>query len=440
MRACAVFRAPRKRDLAVGAEQVSQGERQEMTPATTVRPQILQLPATAPLIRVTAGLGSVGQKTWNLRRPVTLLGARRPAHIVLHDSSVSDAHCVIVNTGDELFLKDLHTDGGTLKNGLQIDLTPLQDGDIIELGETKIQVAIQKPNIADAADWNNAPANEPTRLDPLCVLRLEDCEGRWEIRNPVVLLGSHENASVSLDHADVLRQHAVIFRFCDAPAVFDLGSRSGLHVNDQRCSLTPLHHDDIITAGPFKLRVQRILSEGSASFIEKPNRGELVIEPPHSEPPHGTAQQEEVSAALLSHDLSSSWKGLNRWELDARPCSSEGADGRDSLGAWEEELERKEAALRGKLHDLERFNELIENRERHVNALAVRNKEEAERLVEERIDLNERIAALEKEMAELRRRETAVTQRWSRMKAMRCAQCGTPIQPTQSDSSSLRLN
>ncbi|MBI4718161.1 MAG: hypothetical protein HY763_10180 [Planctomycetes bacterium] len=58
----------------------------------------LELPATAPFVRITAGVGSASQKTWNIRRPVTLIGSTRPAHIVLHDRDVSNAHCVIVNT------------------------------------------------------------------------------------------------------------------------------------------------------------------------------------------------------------------------------------------------------------------------------------------------------------------------------------------------------
>ncbi len=61
-----------------------------MNQAIQVREQTVELPSTAPLVRITAGFGSAGQKTWNLRRPVTLLGARRPAHIVLHDRAPPD--------------------------------------------------------------------------------------------------------------------------------------------------------------------------------------------------------------------------------------------------------------------------------------------------------------------------------------------------------------
>ncbi len=81
-----------------------------------VREATLTLPSSAPLVRITAGIGSAGQKTWNLRRTVTLIGSHRPAHIVLHDRDVSGAHCVIVNTGTDILLKDLRSREGTFCN------------------------------------------------------------------------------------------------------------------------------------------------------------------------------------------------------------------------------------------------------------------------------------------------------------------------------------
>lgn len=399
-----------------------------MTPATTVRPQILQLPATAQLVRITAGMGSVGQKTWNLRRPVTLLGGRRPAHIVLHDPKIADAHCVIINTGSEILLKDLHTDSGTARNDSRIDLTALHDGDVIQLGETKIQVAIQKPNNPNATDWNIAPSEKLPRFSPPCTYSLEGIDKRWEVQDPAILLGSHEDAAIHLEHADISTRHAVIFRFCDAPAVFDLGSRYGLHVNDQRCSLTSLHHGDTIKAGPFSVHLARIPSDSGGELIEQTREEELTIQPPASELPSGSPPQDGASAEILSRDLSSSWKGFNSLETKSRPSDLQDKDRQDSLASWEKELDKKEAVLRGKLHDLERYNELIQNREHDTSTLCKRNNEESRRLINERDDLNSLIADAEKKEADLQRRETAVAQRWARMKSMSCTQCGRPVQ------------
>ncbi len=411
-----------------------------MESTTTVRAQVLQLPATAPLVRITAGMGTVAQKTWNLRRPVTLLGSRRPAHIVLHDKNISDAHCVIVNTGTEIILKDLHTEGGTLRNDVRIDLTVLGDGDVVQLGETKIQIAIQTPHNPNVSDWNNALSEVLSNFVPPCTYKLEGGDQSWEICDPVVLLGKHQDASIQLDHPDVSTRHAVIFRFCEAPAAFDLGSRYGLHVNGQRCSLTSLHHGDTIKVGPFGLQLGRIANDSEEEFIERHHEGELIIEPPLVKHPAASQRRKGISSEVLSHDLSSSWTGLNTWEAMSRPSDPQNHGEQSSLAEWEEELEKKEAALRGKLHDLERYNELIESRERDIITLAERNKQESQRLIDEREDLGRKTAELEKKEGDLRRRETAVAQRWARMKAMSSTQCETPSQSPSPDASNARLN
>jgi len=400
---------------------------------TSVRAQVLQIPATAPLIRITAGMGSVAQKTWNLRRPITLIGSRRPAHIVLHDPNICDAHCVIINTGTEVLIKDLHTESGTLCNGAHVYLAALHDGDVVQAGDTKIQVAIQKPNNPDAIDWSLTPSEQATRFDPPCILELEEVEKQWTIEEAVVLLGSHEDAGVRLDHPDVSQRHAVLFRFCRTPAVFDLGSRLGISVNDQRCSLTPLHHGDVLQVGPFHVRVGRINPQNTRVVNDPPSEGELTIAPPPTAPPAPAPQPEGTATAAMSSDLTSSWSGLNTWEMQLRDDAGEIENRRDSLASWEQALEEKEAALRGKLHDLERYNELIEQRERDVQVLAERIKEEAQQLINERIGLDKQILAAQKSEADVRRRETAIAQRWSRLKGMSCTQCGTPIKTSNID-------
>ena len=110
---------------------------------TQQRDELLTLPEGAPRVRITAGLGTASQKSWYLRRPVTLIGSRRRAFIVLHGEAVAKAHCVIVNTGSVVLLKDLHTEAGTLCNSKGVDLIVLRDGDLVQIGSTLIQVAIQ---------------------------------------------------------------------------------------------------------------------------------------------------------------------------------------------------------------------------------------------------------------------------------------------------------
>ncbi len=180
----------------------------------------VEVPPGAPQIRVTAGAGTPGQKTWNLRRPVTLIGSRRPASIVLHDRRTSAAHCVIVNTGSDVLLKDLHTSGGTLCNGNPIDLVLLKDGDVITVGDMTIQVAIQM-NCGGADDSATGTAYvDPVRLPSPARVHLAHTETEWRIEDAVVLIGRHADAEIHLDHEAIGPRQAVLFRFGDSQAIF----------------------------------------------------------------------------------------------------------------------------------------------------------------------------------------------------------------------------
>ena len=134
----------------------------------------VSLPPDAPKIRITAGLGTANQKTWNLRRPVTLIGSSRLAHLVLSRETVSRAHGIIVNTGSEVLLKDLHSTNGSWCNGRRVDLAVLNDGDVLKLGDTSIQVAIHAIGASPEATSTGAASHDPLRLPDPVVLHRPD--------------------------------------------------------------------------------------------------------------------------------------------------------------------------------------------------------------------------------------------------------------------------
>src|SRR3990172_5168445 len=187
--------------------------------ATQIRELTVELPADAPLIRVTAGFGSAGQKTWNIRRPVTVIGSRRPAHIVLHDEDISHAHCVIVNTGTDVLLKNLHTSSGTRLNKDRVNLAVLSDGDIIVLGDTTIKVAIQMPDNKSDDSGFDLEFADPTKFSDPVSLHLIHTDKHWSVEDAVVLIGRHDDATVRLEHPDLSSRHALLFRVGSGAAV-----------------------------------------------------------------------------------------------------------------------------------------------------------------------------------------------------------------------------
>ncbi len=418
--------------------ETTQGKQTMSQAANVLAEPTIELPPSAPQVRITAGFGSAGQKTWNLRRPVTLVGSKRPAHIVLHDRDISVAHCAIVNTGKDVLLFDLHTTNGTCRNKEKIELVALNDGDVISIGDSMIQVAIRVP--AGETDDSGCGMEfiEPTSLPQPITLSLIHAERSWKIESAAALIGRHEKAGVRLDHTDISMRHAVIFRFGDGSALYDLGSRSGVWVNGRRCEMHPLSNGDRLTVGPFGLAVQmnesrptpcggattqsRAQSTPSTSVGAKPavneptNDEESVVEPnagPKLDP--------------INTNIADAWQRLNQWRAQLQRDAGHIDEQQSGLKTREAELDARDAALRGQLHDITQFNDKLAQRERELFEHGARIQTEADALAVAKREAAEREVELQKRIDEITRRENALAQRWSRMQSIICPNCQKPL-------------
>ncbi len=444
-----------------------------MKDAVQLREPTLSLPSYAPLVRLSAGVGSAGQKTWNLRRPITLIGSRRPAHIVLHDKDVSSAHCVIVNTGHEVLLKDLHTSAGTKRQREVIDLIVLKDGDVLTIGGTSLQVAIQVPQNPSDDSACGMKYLDPCKFGGRVVLRLLGTTTEWPIEDAVALLGSHQNAAVCLDHDDISPRHAVLFKFQNRPAVFDISMKSGIWMNGQRASLAMVKDGDGLTIGPFGVTVAyNFPSPMSVAAAIPPASATLGggsslagsdgANPPGATPPSTatSGRLSDLDAALsdLERNLTDAWEQLNNWDMPAdagatattltpaqssptqpaptqstqppTPASTEPAQAASNsadLSALNAELEAKEAAIRGRLHDVTRFHEQIVEREKDVAAETARLQEERDALAVAQREFAVKEADLARRLQEVQSRENATAQRLTRMRTANCPHCGKPV-------------
>jgi pSer/pThr/pTyr-binding forkhead associated (FHA) protein len=73
----------------------------------------------------------------------TFIGRDRLAGVPISDPKVSRQHATIFFEKSQFNLKDLGSTNGTFLNGNQITETPLQDGDMLQIGDTICQVMIQ---------------------------------------------------------------------------------------------------------------------------------------------------------------------------------------------------------------------------------------------------------------------------------------------------------
>ena len=428
------------------------------------RRTVLELPATAPLVRITAGLGSAGQKTWNLRRPVTLIGSRRPAHIVLHDRDISSAHCAIVNTGTDVLLKDLHTSKGTLCNRDNVDLVLLNDGDVISVGNTKIQVAIHAPENENDDSGCGVAFVEPTKMPQPVRLHFEHTDKSWEIEDALILIGRHNNATIRLDHQDVSTRHALLFRFADQPVIFDLGSRTGIGVNGAATTMATLRQGDRVGIGPCTLTVEasdpravelqrsgpsqnnHVPQEDPANPARRSETASDVSQtrepadkttPPTSAAPPVPGEiagdplpaLSDIGAGLnnLQSNIAESWERLNVWQSRLLEDETELNKRNQDLATRKEELDAKDAALRGHLHDITQYSEQIAAREQELAAQLTHIQEERDQTTKARSELEEREKELARHTDELKRREHVLAQRWARLQSATCPHCRKPL-------------
>ncbi|MCH7808876.1 MAG: FHA domain-containing protein, partial [Planctomycetes bacterium] len=340
---------------------------------------------------MTAGPGSAVQKTWNLRRPCTLIGSRRPAHILLHGRDMSAAHCVIVNTGREVLLKDLHTSAGTLCNTVRIGLTVLSDGDVITLGDTKIQVAIKSPQLdSDDSGCGNTYTDPTTFRDPVS-LTFVHTDRTWLIHDAVALVGRHRSAFVHLDHETISSRHAVLFRFDSDLAFFNLGGVDGILLNGEPTAMARLRRGDRMRLGPFSLCVGGVGAAETRTSDAEPSALESSCANPdrivqdrlgsgdRGNGAHGNANGPvnlTSDAVAIGSELDSLRKGITeawkRLNISPSEFADEGDEPKQDESEAENELDARDAALRGHFHDLTVLQEQLHDREPDVTAMTVR--------------------------------------------------------------------
>jgi hypothetical protein len=96
-----------------------------------------------------------------LTQGVIKIGKVPSAHLRIDDESVSRMHAVVEVTNQEVSLIDLGSTRGTFVNGKKINKATLQSGDVITLGDTRVELAI-----GEAAQPVRRPQAEAVAVPP----------------------------------------------------------------------------------------------------------------------------------------------------------------------------------------------------------------------------------------------------------------------------------
>jgi len=367
------------------------------------RDESLLLPDDAPRIRITAGVGTASQKSWNLRRPVTLIGSERHASIVLRNPEVEPAHCVIVNTGSAVLLKDLHTAVGTVCNGERIDLAVLEDGDLVRVGETCIQVAIR--TFRRAPRGAESPVPEPLRLSERVRLRASDGVAGWTLQDNCAVLGSRPEVEVHIEAAQVAPAHAVVFTLNDQPAVCNVAGVGRLRLEGTPVELARLYDEARLELGTCCVTVSSLgVAAGAARPAHPAVDGltlgaiagsDLLAESLALETEESALNEIRAQLDALRQDIGASWRKVNDWQGDElSPRPDPGSAGSDEAQP-DAEFDHRDAVLRGRLHDLTAYQEELAAQEADLRGQRAAVERERETLARRARALDERERALQ---------------------------------------------
>jgi hypothetical protein len=74
-----------------------------------------------------------------LTKERTTIGRRPYNDVVMDNPTVSGEHAILIKTGDQVVIEDLHSTNGTYIDGRSVKQQVLRDGDLMELGKYKIK-------------------------------------------------------------------------------------------------------------------------------------------------------------------------------------------------------------------------------------------------------------------------------------------------------------
>ncbi len=179
-----------------------------------------------------------GKAPIRLSRPVWIIGSRKGCHLHLVSSQISQAHCVIVNTGHGLYVKDLASRTHTYVNKRPVVEAVLRDGDKVQIGAFKFFF-----NDPTARKGDSSRVAEPA------ILRIAGQTMHLPLTSKGMLIGRKPTCDVPLTEESVSTTHALILDIGGDHPVRDLGSRTGTFLNGQKIHQEELKFGDVIKIG-----------------------------------------------------------------------------------------------------------------------------------------------------------------------------------------------
>ncbi len=215
--------------------------------------QDLQAPQASELAglldaQVTAGEGSLEQKTWRLSRPVTLIGCSGHAHIRVEDEGVAAVHAALLNTGDAIVLADLVSRGGVYCGSEKVQRRVMYPGEAFSLGNCLLQLDIEAAPTMPVAQRLRLP-------EPVHIQMIRGGMQEWTIEAIGAVIGSRPGCDVRLLSREVLPLQAVLTRVGLDVVLASLAADKLIRVNDAAVNRAMVRSGDTFTVWPIVMRM-----------------------------------------------------------------------------------------------------------------------------------------------------------------------------------------
>lgn len=163
---------------------------------------------------------------WIVEKRYTI-GSAASNHLILDDDSVDALHARLLTLDDGLFLQDNNSQRGCYVNGQRVTKKELLPGDTLRLGDVEFDVL-------DPYDSDPAAASAHT-IPWLLLADSGTLTGReFPLPAATNIIGRGSQCEISILPSQLARQHAELTVQGNHLHVRDLGSASGVYLNDER--------------------------------------------------------------------------------------------------------------------------------------------------------------------------------------------------------------
>ena len=211
-----------------------------------------RVPKSAPKVRLTIMSGPGAGQVVELTRCVTLIGSRAGCKLQLRSPDVAPVHAAVINTAEDVYLRDLMSRTGTYRSDLPVMLEKLEDGDTLRIADWELGVAISAYTVDTLSDLPHVTLEpEPTAFG----VELNGSGQLIKLNRPVGLVGRRDGCDVTINNRHVSRAHLLLFTYAGQPVFCDLLSNNGVMLDGVRARFGVLHSGDCLDVGPQRVRM-----------------------------------------------------------------------------------------------------------------------------------------------------------------------------------------